>query len=282
MPLQVLKTGSPTMCSTGYTGPVIELNFDEHIQAGQGSITLHKRSLAAEDTSTPGCFDVHSSRMTPHRGTLNGLRINKDVVVSSGLYCADAHDIPFLVDGYPLEAPGGTDFCNHTGAILQNVPCCGKVCSTQPGYGYDVRYRWVQNTGQSGLTVLCSACPDASWIGCSTAASGRIVEISDPAKVLISENTVKIIDSDFTTDGWQYTLTMGAGVVKDISGNLFAGLHTSVGAAFHFRSRDTKAPEVKSGSIFPGAKGVSKDAGFKIFFDEDVKADILAASMCGY
>ena len=51
-------------------------------------------------------------------------------------------------------------WCSHNGAIHQNVPGCGRVCSDSRGN------RGVKNQGTWGTNVPCSACPGAEWAGC--------------------------------------------------------------------------------------------------------------------
>ena len=72
--------------------------------------------------------------------------------------------------GVPHQIPPGTDgWCTHTGAIHQNVPGCGRVCSDSTG-----------NRGVFSMTgtdnwpsAPCSACPDAMWSSCGGGGGGQ-------------------------------------------------------------------------------------------------------------
>ena len=55
---------------------------------------------------------------------------------------------------YKTASPDG--WCSHAGAVHQDVPGCGRVCS-------DALYRGVKNAGTWGPDVTCSACPSAQW-----------------------------------------------------------------------------------------------------------------------
>jgi len=63
--------------------------------------------------------------------------------------------------GHPYQIPQGADgWCAHSGAIHQDTPSCGRVCSDRGGW------RGVKNQGTWSSTVQCSACPEAQWSGC--------------------------------------------------------------------------------------------------------------------
>merc|ERR1712072_1591762 len=64
-------------------------------------------------------------------------------------------------------APGADGWCSHAGAVHQDVPGCGRVCS-------DATHRGVKNKNIWGriADVSCSECPDAEWPGC-TAGNSR-------------------------------------------------------------------------------------------------------------
>ena len=64
--------------------------------------------------------------------------------------------------GKPHQITSPDAWCSHTGAVHQNIPGCGRVCSDMSGN------RGVKSQGTWGANVPCSACPAADWPGCSS------------------------------------------------------------------------------------------------------------------
>merc|ERR1719499_160346 len=73
--------------------------------------------------------------------------------------CTVRYQIPLA-----SHATTGDDWCSHAGAIHQDVPGCGRVCS-------DAGKRGVKNKGIWGpkSQVKCSECYAANWPGCQGA-----------------------------------------------------------------------------------------------------------------
>merc|ERR1712072_541545 len=70
-------------------------------------------------------------------------------------------------------APGADGWCSHAGAVHQDVPGCGRVCS-------DATHRGVKNKNIWApiANVPCSECPDAQWPGCMSYNDKRNTVIS--------------------------------------------------------------------------------------------------------
>ena len=58
-------------------------------------------------------------------------------------------------------APGADGWCSHAGAVHQDVPGCGRVCSDATHRGVKDKNIWAPIAN-----VPCSECPDAQWPGC--------------------------------------------------------------------------------------------------------------------
>jgi len=68
----------------------------------------------------------------------------------------------------PYQIDLGRDWCNHAGAVHQDVPGCGRVCSDATHRGVKNKHIWLPIAN-----VPCSACPGAQWPGCAAGGHGR-------------------------------------------------------------------------------------------------------------
>jgi len=59
-------------------------------------------------------------------------------------------------------APGADGWCSHAGAVHQDVPGCGRVCSDATHRGVKDKNIWAPIAD-----VPCSVCPGAQWPGCA-------------------------------------------------------------------------------------------------------------------
>lgn len=89
-------------------------------------------------------------------------------------------------DSLPYRIPKGRDgWCIHEGAVHQDVPGCGRVCSDSSGS------RGVKKNGD-WPNAPCSACPAAAWKGCPT---------TPPLEVVLYESFNN--DIDVPPPGWK-------------------------------------------------------------------------------
>ncbi|MES2296970.1 MAG: Ig-like domain-containing protein, partial [Pseudomonadota bacterium] len=107
----------------------------------------------------------------------------------------------------------------------------------------------------------------------SAGSVARSIAIGDSSQVSIAGNVVTVNPAGDLAAGSAYYVNIGSGVLKDASGNAFAGISGS--GAFNFStaaSADTTAPTLASSSPADNASAVAVNADLVLHFSESVQA----------
>lgn len=98
----------------------------------------------------------------------------------------------------------------------------------------------------------------------------RTIDVSDATQVTFSGSQVIIDPTDPLAEGTGYYLSMAAGVIRDVSGNNYAGLTTAT--QLNFVTNDTHGPQFVSATPADESLRVAKGANIVVRFSEAVKA----------
>ena len=109
------------------------------------------------------------------RAQLQDIKLAADCKMEVAPDPAPAAPDPSPNSEHPYQIPLDPQWCGHEGAIHQDVPGCGRVCSDSGGNrGVKSQNNWPN--------APCSACPAAKWASCDNSAEAE-PEVETGAKI---------------------------------------------------------------------------------------------------
>lgn len=148
--------------------------------------------------------------------------------------------------------------------VLTSVNPADNAVSVAPGTNLVLTFSEAVQAGSGNIIIFNS-----------NGTVARNIAVSDITQVTFSGNSVTLNPSTDLTAGNAYYLNLGAGVIKDLAGNAFAGISNSTTYNFNTAAAvtgDTTAPTMVSSSPVDNASGVSVGTNLVLNFSETVRA----------
>ena len=258
-------SSSASSPANGASGVLVDadlvLSFDETIEAGSGSITLHD----ASDDTVLDSLDVSSSEVDVSGSTLT-LSPDEDMLYNTGYYV-------LIPDGAIKDAagnayPGITDTSAWTFTTEADNYAPTSSASSPAN-------------GASGVLVdadLVLSFDETIKVGSGSitlhdASDGSVLDSLDVSsrEVDVSGSTLTLSpDEDMLYDTGYYVL-IPDGAIKDAAGNAYPGISDTSAWTFTTET-DSYAPSSSASSPANGASGVLVDADLVLSFDETIEA----------
>ena len=258
-------TSSSSSPANGASGVLVDadlvLSFDETIEAGSGSITLHD----ASDDTVLDSLDVGSGEVDVSGSTLT-LSPDEDMFYDTGYYVlipdgaiedaagnaypgiTDTSDWTFTteVDGYAPTSSSSSPANGASGVLVDADLVLGFDETVEAGSGSITLH------DASNDTVL-----DSLDVGSS--------------EVDVSGSTLTLSPDEDMLYNTEYYVLIPNGAIEDAAGNAYPGISDTSAWTFTTET-DSYAPTSSSSSPANGASGVLVDADLVLSFDETIEA----------
>lgn len=258
-------------------GGNIVLTFSETVKAGSGNIVLSD-SVSGDIRSIP----VSDASQVTFSGSSVTINPSTDLK-SGGSYSVQlASGVIKDVAGNPYAGISNVTTLNFTTAssdtvapMLTGSTPADNAVSIAVGSNIVLTFSEAVKAG-SGNIVIAN----------STGTDTRTISITDASQVSISGSTVTINPSQDLAANTAYSVQMASGVIKDATGNAYAGISSSATLNFNTAAASITGPQLYNSTPLDNATGVARSTDIVLYFDKPVTAGsgniIIADSSTGH
>jgi uncharacterized protein YjiK len=234
---------SPTTAKTAVgIGSHLYLTFNQSIAAGTGNFVI---SNGAGDTRTIAVTDSTQVSTSANTVTINP---TADLVAGTTYTVTYASGVIKDAKGNAAPAVSGTLIGFTTAGIVDTIaPTLSGTSPLDNATGI--------TSSRVVLTFSENVVAGSGNIVIASASDTRTILVTDTTQVTFSGNTANINPSADLNRGVSYNVTIAAGVIKDTSGNSFAGISSATDLSFDTAAAVPTAPTLLITEVNSNATG---------------------------